>query len=833
MNSFPKFRFFALIYLFAFCAVVALGGGKLALSERPSIGEKTSVLHNGWKITPVGTSQKVGDMLLGGVLSPDKKTIAVVNAGYNAHNLYLLDSETGAIRQTLPLERAWNGVAWARDGQTLYVSGGGLPRVHVFERQSDGGFKPGKALILPGLVANPPEKSADKSNEKAVDAGSAYVSGLATSKDGNTLFVANFATDTIFALNLPDGEVKITRKLDALSHPYALRISLDGTELYATQGALGSVAVLRSDTLAPARTLFTQAHPNDLLFAPDGSLIVSCGNSDVVEVIDPKTGQELQNLSVSFSPRSPAGATPNSLAMTPDGKTLYVANADNNAIAVADISEPRNSRVIGFIPTAWYPTLVCASPSGKKIIIGSGKGMGAGPNAKPDLKAEDPADRGYTYVGTLLHGMISTLDAPNGKELSQYTLLAKSNSPYRENISISPPNAPKPGSNPIPSRLGDLSPIKHILYIIKENRTYDQVFGDMKEGNGDPKLTLYGEKITPNLHALAREYVLLDNLYCNGDVSGNGHPWSTGAYGTDTGERQWMQSYGGHAEWALKDKDLYPPSGRIWDVCERHGLKYLSYYETWTTDNTHRNMPKIWEDGLKGRRDFENADVFAKELKRFEKEGSMPSLMMMSMREDHTEGTRPGSFTPRACVASNDLGIGKLVEACSHSRFWNEMAIFIIEDDAQDGPDHVDAHRTESLVISPYTRQHKTDSVFYTTASLLRTMELILGLPPMSQYDASATPMYRSFMKNPDMTPYRTIPAKIDVMEKNSRTAFGAKESLKMDFSGSDRLTAKQVDELNRILWRTAKGAKVPYPSKAVRSSYIDDDETKDAMKSK
>ena len=784
-------------------------------ADGPHIGSRTSTLHNGWRVAPAGASQQVGDMLLGGALSPDKKRFAIVNAGFNAHHLYLLDAVTGKVQQTLPLERAWNGVAWSADGAALYVAGGGLPRVHTFARTADGTFAPGAAFPLPGLAPDPPEKKGDKPDAAK---GLAYVSGLATSLDGKTLFVANFATDMIYALNLPDGSVRMQRKLDDVAHPYCLRLSPDGTELYVSQGALGSVAVLNTATLATDRTLFTDSHPNDLCFGPDGSLYVSCGNSDSVVVIDPKSGLVVERIAVTLTPHAPAGATPQSLALAPDGRTLYVADADNNDVAVVDISEPRRSRVKGFLPTGWYPSLVCASPDGKRLFIGSGKGMGAGPNAKPNPATTDPIERAYTYVGTLLYGMISTLDVPQEPKLAAYSRQVLANTPYRDAAVEAPLRAPVRGGSAIPSRLGDKSPIKHILYIIKENRTYDQVLGDMKEGNGDARLTLFGEKVTPNIHALAREYVLLDNTYCNGDVSGNGHPWSTGAYGTDIGERAWMQDYGGHAAWPLKDKDLMPPAGRIWDVAERRGLTFASYYYTWTTPNTHRNMPKAWEDKLNKLRDFENADLFTADLHRHEQHNDLPNFMIMDLREDHTEGTRAGSFTPQACVASNDLGVGKIVEACSHSKYWKEMAIFIIEDDAQDGPDHVEAHRTEALVISPYTRRHKVDSTFYTTTSLLRSMELILDLPPMSQYDAAATPMYHSFTNKPDLTPYKALPAQTDVMAKNTRLAYGAKQSQQMDFSGPDRLTAVQVDQLNRILWHSVKGVHSPYPSTVHRA---------------
>jgi YVTN family beta-propeller protein len=802
----------------ALLAVGTIAGIRLAHTApprplSPSIGEHTSILHNGWRLTPVGEQKKTSDMLFGGVLSPDKKLFAVVNAGYNAHHLYLIDSETAEIKQTLPLERAFNGVCWSKDGSTLYASGGGLPQIHVFQRDPEGKYVPGSPVNLPDLAADPPQKDGQKT---PAGKGSALVSGLALSKDGATLYAANFATDALYAISTSDGTIKTERKLDSTSHPYCLKLSPDGDELYISQGALGSVAVVNTSTLETVRTVFTDRQPADMAFGPDGSLYVACTGSDTILVLNPKTGQEQERIFTTLTPSSPPGATPQSLSLAPDGKTLYVANSDNNDVAVVDIHERAHSRVLGFIPTGWYPTLVCAAPSGSRILIGSGKGMGAGPNAP----TEDERKKGQRnhYVGTLLFGMVTSIPVPSQPELADMSRQVVSNSPYRDDQLLTPRYAPRRGASAIPSHQGDASPIKHILYIIKENRTYDQVLGDMKEGNGDPRICMFGEKITPNIHALAREYVLLDNTYCNGDVSGNGHPWSTGAIGSAFGEREWMQDYGGHAKWVLKDKDIYPPGGRIWDNCEKHGVSFASYYYTWTTDNTHRNMTAEWEKNIGKLRDFEKADLFIKDLNAYERNGKLPGFMIMDMREDHTSGTSPKNFTPQACVASNDLGIGKIVEACSKSKYWKEMAIFIIEDDGQDGPDHVEAHRTEALAISPYTRRHKTVSTFYTTTSLLRSMELILNLPPMTQYDAAAVPMYDAFGSKADITPYTALPAQINVMEKNKPTAIGALESSKMDFSAPDKLTAAQVAQLNRILWHTMKGPNTPYPAPSHRS---------------
>ena len=309
-------------------------------------------------------------------------------------------------------------------------------------------------------------------------------------------------------------------------------------------------------------------------------------------------------------------------------------------------------------------------------------------------------------------------------------------------------------------------------------------------------LTLFGEKVTPNIHALAREYVLLDNTYCNGDVSGNGHPWSTGAYGTDVGERAWMQEYGGHAAWALKDKDLMPPAGRIWDVVERKGLTFASYYYTWTTPNTHRNMPKTWEDNLNKLRDFENADLFAADLHRHEREQRSAELHDHgSARGPHGGHDAPAPLRRRPASPQTIWAWAKSwrpARTANTGKRWRSSSSRTTRRTAPTMSRRIAQRRWSSRPT--HGGISGVDSTFYTTTSLLRSMELILGLPPMSQYDAAATPMYNAFTNKPDLTPYTARPAQADVMAKNARLAYGAKESQRMDFSGPDRLTAVQVD---------------------------------------
>ena len=428
-------------------------------------------------------------------------------------------------------------------------------------------------------------------------------------------------------------------------------------------------------------------------------------------------------------------------------------------------------------------------------------------------------------MGQLSRGHFRSCRFPDEKTLAAYTEPVYKNCPYSDKLLTDAPHSEKTA---IPTKVGDPSPIKHVLYIIKENRTYDQVFGDLTRGNGDPSLVMFGRDVTPNHHKLAEDFVLLDNLYCNGHVSADGHPWSTMAYNTDYIARNWALTYSSRAGVDDDEKgDLSnAPSGYLWDACARAGLSYRSYGEygrrVSQPDGTLRvegavpglvghMCPDYGISKVPGRRnrDTDNAETFIREFQEFEKTGTLPRFMVMSLGEDHTTGTRPGGFTPQACVASNDLALGRIVEAISHSKSWPETAIFVIEDDAQNGPDHVDAHRTVGLVISPYTKRKHLDSTQYSTVSMLRTIELILGLPPLSQYDAAARPMFASFTDKPDLTPYTHEPARIDLNAVNAPTAYGADRSLKMDFDEYDRI---DDFELNEILWRAIKGKDAPVP---------------------
>jgi YVTN family beta-propeller protein len=511
------------------------------------------------------------------------------------------------------------------------------------------------------------------------------------------------------------------------------------------------------------------------------------------------------------------------LAVSHDGKRLYVANADNNDVAVIDIAKKEDSKMLGFIPTGWYPTAIAISADDRKLFIGTGKGLSFAANApmKTDYPRPFPNPKSpYDYIGGVLSGAVSVVDVPDSRALAAYTKQVLGNLPV-----------PKQEVDPVIAQTiqRDVFPkIKHVVYIIRENRTYDQVFGDLGIGNGDSSLTLFGKNVTPNGHALARHFVTLDNIYCNGEVSEDGHQWCDAAYATDFTEKGWVNSYSKRGE-PDKTPDLVAsPAGYIWDNCRRNNISFRSYGEGRIVESSAETTPtmdlkgsllghvaKGWPGQPFVNRDYHRVDFFINELHQAEQTGVWPQFMIMSLGENHTEGLAGEKYSPVAHVASNDLAVGKLVEAVSRSKFWPETAIFIIEDDAQNGPDHVDAHRTIGLVISPWVKRQTLDSTMYTTTSMVRTMELILGLPPMTQFDELATPMYNSFTSQSDTGVIEALPETADLEARNPKGGPGDSASRKLDFSDFDRA---DPDELNRILWEALKpGKEMPAPVRSAR----------------
>jgi DNA-binding beta-propeller fold protein YncE len=773
-------------------------------------------LPNQWSLKPVGKQIALGDFPVNIAVHPSGDYGAILEAGFGEHDVVVIDLNKDKVVSRVTIPQAFYGLLWNAKGDRLFVSGGEHEVVHQFH------FKE-------GYLSEHAEIRIVEPKEKFVPI------GLAVSIDGKTLFVAGGWGDKLAAIKLEDpaGEAQFI-ELSEHDYPYAVLPSADGERLYVSLWGRAAVIVIDIKSGKVIDTWTTPEHPTEMLLGPEeGALFVACANSNSVAVIDLQEKKTREVITSSLYPNAPVGSTPSSIALSPDGRALLVANADNNNLAVFDVSVPGKARSLGFIPVGWYPTSVRFHGKENRILVTNGKGLASKPNPQGPRPGGDLPPTIREYIGGLFKGTLSIIPPPTPAEMTRHTRMAYQCSPLQ--AEQAPRNAEREEGNPIPAKVGDPSPIKYCIYVIKENRTYDQVFGDLPQGNGDKSLCIFPEQTTPNHHALANEFVLLDNFYVESEVSADGHEWSMAAYATDFTEKTWPLTYRGGL-----GKLKYPSEGQtgsiassaggyIWDRCEEAAVSFRSYGEFVNNAKKagEKATPRL--KSLEGRfdpeyhgYDLEYPDVkraarFVAEMKRFEEAGEMPRLQIVRLPNDHTVGTVVGKPTPTAMVAENDLALGQLVEAVSHSKFWAQTAIFIVEDDAQNGADHVDAHRTVALVVSPYTRRKHVDSSMYSTASMLRTMELILGLKPMTQFDAAALPMYASFQAKPDRTPYEHREARVSLTALNGKNAWGAQLSAKMDFSRED---AADDLLLNEVVWRSVRGAKAAMPP-PVRASFV------------
>jgi hypothetical protein len=617
---------------------------------------------------------------------------------------------------------------------------------------------------------------------------------------------------------------------------YTCLLSPDRRMLCVSCWGCNKVMMFNTDKLQFSGVVAVGDNPNELCLTDKGDLLyVANANDNTVSVISIKEHRVIETLNCALYPNAPEGSTTNGLALSEDGKTLYAANADNNCLAVFDVSEPGKSRSKGFIPTGWYPT--CVRVINNTILVSNGKGLTSKPNPFGPNPAGKNEDVEYQkagkkvkeqYIGGLFRGTLSILTEPDEAQLSAYSQAVYHNSPYNQTSDYLSEGEE---GNPVPMRVGDASPIKHVFYIIKENRTYDQVLGDMTEGNGDPSLVLFGDKITPNQHAIAREFVLLDNFYVNGEVSADGHNWSLGAYATDYLEKNWPTNYsdrGGTYD-SEGTREIANNKHFIWDICKRYGVSYRTYGEF--ADDYKANIPVLeghfctfftsWDQRVRDtvrfgqwKRDFDSLLAF----------NSVPKFNSIRFINDHTEGLSFGRPTPFAHAADNDLAVGMFVDYLSHSKIWNECAIFIVEDDAQNGPDHVDAHRTTAYVAGGFVKEGFVDHTMYSTSSMLRTIELILGIPPMSQYDASSTPMWRCFNTSATHKPYDARPISVDLNDKNTTISEWSKMSDSFNFAKEDRVPDT---DFNTVIWKAVKGLDAECPA-PVHSAFFTVSESED-----
>ena len=810
-------------------------------------------------IDPAGTTISFPGRPVDLALNPDETILAVKNL----KDIVFFDAVNQTLKQTLALPEGGNtftGISWSDDGQKVWTTDtrGYLRSAKL---QSNGLFAWGDKVLLPSKILSNGQfewenEVLDKSVKTTGDR--AYPGGFAIDEQRGYIYVTLNSNNSVGIVNMKTG--KFEAHVPVGVAPYSVIIKDD--KIYVTNwggrlavksdktamstgtavvvdpktgiASSGTVSVIDLNSRKVIKEIKVHLHPSGMVLHPDGSrLYVANANSDLISVINTQTDEVIKDINPKPMAELPFGSAPNALAISSDGKTLYVANGGNNLIAVIDL---KTDAVKGLIPAGWYPGAVVLSKDGSKIFVANTKGVGG--------RYLNPGAKGYKSNDHL--GSVSFIPVPSKDVLEGYTVKAASNMRLPMITQTMKLEQVKEKIVPVPTRPGEKSVFKHVLYIIKENKTYDQVFGGLKQGNGDSTLCQFGRDVTPNHHALAENFVLLDNTYCNGVLSADGHQWTNEGYVTDYLEK----SFGGFIRsYPYKGDDplAFASSGFIWDKVIKKGLTFRNYgefvdaeiepknvswsqmykeYKNNTKNVTIKAKSKLHTlepyscptfPGFTGKiPDVYRAREFIKELNAYEAKGELPNFMMMLLPNDHTVGVNENSPTPSAAVADNDLALGQIVEAVSKSKFWKETAIFVIQDDPQSGLDHVDGKRTVALCISPYTKRGKVISTHYNQNSVLRTIELILGLPPMSQFDLVATPMVDCFTDKPDYTPYKALPNQIPLDQMNPKLSslkgkqlYWAKKSMEMPLEEMDEA---EDDELNKIIWYAVKGYDVPYP---------------------
>jgi YVTN family beta-propeller protein len=838
-----------------------------AASAAPASGA-APITPSGWSLTPAGRLITVTDGPgLGGpwavAVSPDGSHALVTSSGQAVQDetVETFDLAAGQRRglQVYNGHRGrsvFYGVVYSPDGTKAWASGGGQGVVHAYAVQADGSLKATHTIPagnFPTGIAYGHTPLGDRLYVADNLGGAPFSTGSYEDPPGHQVRVINPATS----------KVTTTIDLGLPLDPFGITFNRNATKAYVTNWTGRSVVVIDTATqkpigaipLSPPGNPLQADHPTAIVANPRSpELYVANASSDTVSVIDGRSDRLVATIDVAPVPGSPKGSMPEGLAVSPDGATLYVAEAGENAIAVVDVA---TRALRGLIPTAWYPADVKVTPNGRRLVVVNTNGFGAGPNRcgpfSPLLALGCGSGIEYLpgyfenqYSGTMIRGSVQVIDLPSSAATFS-SQLAGWTARVRLNNHVDQRPAAKPAS---------LGAIKHVIYVIKENRTYDQVFGDLGKGNGDPALNLFGDESAPNHRALARRFVLLDNFYVDAEVSQDGHPWSTQATATDYVDKVWPFDYA-WAYYRSYDSEFVPldqqfpseplasdPSvprsaatatvGALWDDAYDHNVSFRDYGEgtPWdapdncTSGANASDLTRLqarFGEHVDPRFPGWNMDCsdhavrepeWEREFRGYERNGNLPGLEIVYFPNDHTQGTAAKLATPRSYMADNDLAVGKLVDAVSHSTYWSSTAIFVLEDDAQDGPDHVDAHRSTALMISPFTQHATLDSTHYDTASMLATIEDLLGLSPMSIYDQRATRMWPSF-GTANLAPYDAIqPSVIPYPDAgyptNTANAPLGTLSAQQDFSVPD---GPDEHILNEAIWRSIKGADLPMPA--------------------
>ena len=827
-------------------------------------------------------------------LSPNGKIL--LTAG-KTNKLVVLDPDSGAILQQVDLPSdeqkeplpevasanilkpdtkglvSFTGLLFSPEGDRVYMSNV-QGSIKVFTVDAANQVQPSFTIALP--PANAPRRAPE------------IPSGLAISRDGKRLYVCGNLSNRLLEIDTQTHEVRRTFDVGAAPYEVVLvgeravvsnwagrrpgpndltgpagrgtTVRVDPIRHIANEGSVSVIDLGTGETTE----IMVGLHASALAVSPDQKYVV-CANaaSDYLSIISMANMRVEENVWVKSKPSDLFGASPNALTFDDEGERLYVCNGSQNAVSVLEWEpeEKGETKLLGMIPVGWFPGAVHFDRGRKQLSVANIKGLPMQPKKTGGVDG---------YNSHHYHGSVSLLPLPNATELAQLSERVAKNLRAGSIAATALPPRPEAMPRAIPERIGEPSRIKHVVYIIKENRTYDQVFGKLKEGRGKAELCIFGEDITPNQHKMVREFVLLDNTYCSGILSADGHQWSTTAMSTDYMEKSFAgfpRSYPDGMGPDESDAIAYSPAGFLWDNAVLHQKtirnygefmapkvryrdpakkgtpNYLSAYRTWkkesdevifecepSIESIRAFSPKDYVGWEMSVPDQYRADIVLKELAEYEAKGEYPNLVLICLPNDHTSGTSRGCPTPASCMADNDLAFGRIVEGLSHSRFWKEMAIFAIEDDPQAGWDHVSGYRTTAYCLSPYAKRHEVVSTQYNTTSVLRTMEQILGMPPMNQFDASATPMFDCFTKQPDLTPFDAVPNLVPLDQMNPEPNAINDPLLRENALVSESLNFREIDRapedvLNRILWYAMKGSDVPYPEWAVQADADEDDE--------
>jgi YVTN family beta-propeller protein len=811
-----------------FCLVGALtltvcGTSAKAVADPATVGphqDGTALLPTGYAVTPAGAQTRLGDLPLGAAASPDGRWLVVSNDGQATQSLQVIDSATGKVTQTVSYrkpEALFTGLAFSADGRRFYASGGGNNKIRTFD-VANGTLTETASLALPttsadGMPLNP------------------FPAGVAMTGDGRVL-VADRLADAVTAI---DPRTRTSQTVGTGHAPAAIVVSGDGNRAWVSDQGADTIRILdvSPGQLAPVGDIKVGTHPAALLLDKSGArLFAANADSDQVSVIDTAASIVTETIALAPYQAAQVGANPIGRVLSGDDKTLYVANSGNNDIAVIDTDA---LQVRGLIPTGWYPSTV--TMMGVKLFVTNAKGVGAGPNGgpgHPDPTQPDDPGAPDQYAGSMISGALSVIGGFDQSQLDAWTRQVYDNDGFdaRGEVRMS-------GQSPVvPQHPGQSSPISHIIYVVKENRTFDQEFGSLGKGNGDPSLNLFGDESVPNARELQRRFVTLDNFYADAEVSAQGWMWAVAANSNPYTESGWPANYSDRNHpYPAENGDpaiapnTDPADAYIWDRLAKGAVSFRNYgfyVALNTTAEAHAADPVLDANTDHAYRGYnlkcpDSPNTFTpldncgpprisewqREFADYVAADNLPTVEFVRLPNDHTAATKPGYPTPQSYVLDNDVALGTLVDTVSHSKYWPDTAIFVTEDDAQDGPDHVDAHRTVSQVISPYTQTGAIDSTLYSTSSMLRTMELLVGLTPMTQFDASATPMANSFTAGPNIAAYDLRHPSPSAATSSIATAVNTAGAPMATQSDAQNLAvADAIDEhtFNKAIWQSVHG---------------------------